>query len=187
MFVGCVLKHKKLSENRKQKAYKHMSLFTPDSGLLFWMILSFGVVFVVLAKWGFPVITRMVDDRKRYIDQSLEAAREANVKLEGIKAESEALLAEAREEQRRILKEATDTRDRIVGEARQQAQAEGARLLDEARTQIQHEKEVALRDIRRQTADLAVEVAEKIMRKQLADERQQMHLVERLLDEVERN
>lgn len=151
------------------------------------MILSFGVVFVVLAKWGFPVITRMVDDRKRYIDQSLEAAREANAKLEGIKAESEALLAEAREEQRRILKEATDTRDRIVGEARQQAQAEGVRLLDEARTQIQHEKEAALRDIRRQTAELAVEVAEKIMRKQLADERQQMHLVERLLDEVERN
>ena len=155
-----------------------MSLFTPDSGVLFWMILSFGVVFVVLAKWGFPVITRMVDDRKRYIDQSLEAAREANVKLEGIKAESEALVAEARNEQRRILKEAADTRDRIVGEARQQAQAEGARLLAEARTQIQH---------RRQTAELAVEVAEKIMRKQLADERQQMHLVERLLDEVERN
>lgn len=164
-----------------------MSLFTPDAGLLFWMLLSFGVVFVVLAKWGFPVITRMVDDRKRYIDQSLEAAREANAKLEGIKAESEALVAEAREEQRRILKEATDTRDRIVGEARQQAQAEGARLLAEARTQIQHEKEAALRDIRRQTAELAVEVAEKVMRKQLADERQQMHLIERLLDEVEKN
>ena len=70
-----------------------MSLFTPDVGLIFWMLLSFGIVFFVLAKWGFPVITRMVDDRKRFIDQSLEAAREANAKLEGIKAEGEALLA----------------------------------------------------------------------------------------------
>ena len=57
-----------------------MSLFTPDVGLIFWMLLSFGIVFFVLAKWGFPVITRMVDDRKRFIDQSLEAAREANAK-----------------------------------------------------------------------------------------------------------
>ena len=69
-----------------------MSLFTPDVGLIFWMLLSFGIVFFVLAKWGFPVITRMVDDRKRFIDQSLEAAREANAKLEGIKAEGEALV-----------------------------------------------------------------------------------------------
>ena len=87
-----------------------MELFTPDAGLLFWMLLSFGVVFFVLAKWGFPVITRMVDDRKRFIDQSLEAAREANAKLEGIKAESEALLAQAREEQRRLNAELRATR-----------------------------------------------------------------------------
>lgn len=164
-----------------------MELFTPDAGLLFWMLLSFGIVFFVLAKWGFPVITRMVDDRKRFIDQSLEAAREANAKLEGIKAESETLLAQAREEQIAILKDAADTRDRIIDEAREKARAEGLRLLDEARLQIQHEKENAIRDIRRQTAGLAVEVAEKIMRTRLTTERQQMDLVERLLDEVEKN
>ena len=164
-----------------------MSLFTPDVGLIFWMLLSFGIVFFVLAKWGFPVITRMVDDRKRFIDQSLEAAREANAKLEGIKAEGEALLAQAREEQRLILKDATNTRDRIIEEAREKARTEGALMLEEARQQIQHEKEMAIRDIRRQTAELAVEVAEKIMRTNLASERQQMDLVERLLDEVEKN
>ena len=164
-----------------------MSLFTPDVGLIFWMLLSFGIVFFVLAKWGFPVITRMVDDRKRFIDQSLEAAREANAKLEGITAEGEALLAQAREEQRLILKDATNTRDRIIEEAREKARTEGALMLEEARQQIQHEKEMAIRDIRRQTAELAVEVAEKIMRTNLASERQQMDLVERLLDEVEKN
>jgi len=164
-----------------------MDLFTPDVGLLFWMLLSFGVVFFVLAKWGFPVITRMVDDRKRFIDQSLEAARKANAKLEGIKAESEALLAQAREDQRLILKDAANTRDRIIEEAREKARTEGALMLEEARQQIQHEKENAIRDIHRQTAEMAVEVAEKIIRTNLTTVRQQMDLVERLLDEVEKN
>lgn len=162
-----------------------MSLFTPDAGLLFWMLISFGIVFFVLAKFGFPAITRMVDDRKRFIDESLNAAREANEKLEGIKAESEALLAQAREEQRLILKEAADTRERMIEESRQQARVEGQRILEETRLQIQHEKEQAIREIRRQTAELAVEVAEKIMRKNLAGERQQLDMIERLLDEVQ--
>ena len=76
-----------------------MSLLTPDSGLLFWMVIVFGIVFVILAKYGFPVITRMVDERKQYIDKSLLAAREANEQLANIKADSEMILAKAHEEQ----------------------------------------------------------------------------------------
>ncbi|MBR5802809.1 MAG: F0F1 ATP synthase subunit B [Bacteroidaceae bacterium] len=159
-----------------------MELFTPDAGLLFWMVLSFGVVFLVLAKWGFPVITRMVDDRKRFIDQSLDAAREANEKLTDIKKQSETILAQAREEQAKILKEAADTRALLIEEARAEARTEGARLLSEARVQIQQEKEAALRDIRQQTAQIAIEVAEKIMRKSLTDERQHMELIERMVE-----
>ena len=163
-----------------------MDLFTPDAGLLFWMLLSFGVVFFVLAKWGFPVITRMVDDRKRYIDESLEAAREANEKLAHIKTESETILKEAREEQAKILKEATLTRDRIIEEAREKARLEGQRLLEETRIQLNNEKEAAMRDIRRQTAEIAIGVAEKIMRNNLTTDRQHMDLVERLVEEVEK-
>ena len=162
-----------------------MELFTPDAGLLFWMVLSFGVVFLVLAKWGFPVITRMVDDRKRFIDQSLEAAREANEKLIDIKKKSESILAQAREEQAKILQEASDTRALLIEEARAEARNEGARLLSEARAQIQHEKESALREIRQQTAKLAIEVAEKVMRKSLIDERQHMELIERMVESGE--
>lgn len=163
-----------------------MDLFTPDAGLFFWMLLSFGVVFFVLAKWGFPVITRMVDDRKRYIDESLEAAREANEKLAHIKNESEAILKEAREEQAKILKEATLTRDRIIEEAREKARLEGQRLFEETRIQLNNEKEAAMRDIRRQTAEIAIGVAEKIMRNNLTTVRQHMDLVERLVEEVEK-
>ena len=75
-----------------------MSLLIPDSGLLFWMLLSFGIVFLVLAKYGFPVITNMVEGRKQYIDQSLAVAREANAQLSRLKEEGEALIASANQE-----------------------------------------------------------------------------------------
>ena len=91
-----------------------MSLLLPDSGLLFWMFLSFGIVFVILAKYGFPVIIKMVEGRKTYIDQSLEVAREANAQLSKLKEEGDALVAAANKEQGRILREAMEERDKIV-------------------------------------------------------------------------
>ena len=90
-----------------------MSLLLPDSGLLFWMLLSFGVVFVVLAKYGFPVITKMVEGRRTYIDQSLEVAKEANAQLQRLKAESEALVAAANKEQGRCLLYTSDAADEL--------------------------------------------------------------------------
>ena len=104
-----------------------------------------------------------------------------------IKSESEAILKQAREEQARILNEATLTRNQLIEEAREKARAEGVRLMEEARIQLEAQKETALREIRQQTAELAIEVAEKIMRTNLTTERQQMDLIERLLDEVEKN
>ena len=157
-----------------------MSLLTPDSGLLFWMVIVFGIVFVILAKYGFPVITRMVDERKQYIDKSLLAAREANEQLANIKADSEMILAKAHEEQARILNEAVATRERILKEAKTQAQVEGQKLLDEAKKQIQAEKDSAISDIRRQVAVLSVDIAEK----NLDDEKEQMEMIDRLLDEL---
>ena len=102
-----------------------MGLLTPDPGTLFWMVIIFGIVFFILAKYAFPVITGMVDKRKQYIDSSLEAARQANEQLQQVKAESEALLARAHEEQTAILKEASATRDRIIAEARERAPKRG--------------------------------------------------------------
>ena len=120
-----------------------MGLLTPDPGTLFWMVIIFGIVFFILAKYAFPVITGMVDKRKQYIDSSLEAARQANEQLQQVKAESEALLARAHEEQTAILKEASATRDRIIAEARERARTEARKALDETRHQIAAEKESA--------------------------------------------
>lgn len=161
-----------------------MGLLTPDPGLMFWMIIVFGVVFFVLAKYGFPVIIGMVEDRKAYIDDSLKAAREANEQLANVKAEGEKVLAQAREEQARILNEASATRDRIIKDAQERAMLEGQHLMDEMKKQIETEKESAIRDIRRQVAVLSVDIAEKIMRSKLADEKEQMELIDRMLDEM---
>ncbi|MGI6243053.1 MAG: F0F1 ATP synthase subunit B [Prevotella sp.] len=160
------------------------SILTPDLGLLFWMLLAFLVVFGVLAKFGFPAITHMVEDRKKYIDESLRKAHEASERLENIKQEGESMLQEAREKQALLLKEATDTRDAIVEKAQEKAKEEGARLLSEAKAQIEAEKQNAIRDIRSQVAELSVKIAEKIVKQQLSSDDKQMDLIDKLLDEV---
>ena len=161
-----------------------MGLLLPDTGLLFWMVLAFGIVFGVLAKYGFPVITQMVEERKTYIDDSLKAAHEANTALAEIKVSSEKILAEAREQQVNILNEAATTRDKIIAEAKKEAQLQGKLQLDEARAQIQAEKEEAIRQVRREIASLSVDIAGKVVRQQLSKEKEQMDMIDRLLDEV---
>ncbi len=161
-----------------------MDLLIPDSGLLFWMTLVFVIVFLILWKWGFPAIVKMVNDRKEYIDESLRKAHEANEKLANIQKESESILQEAREKQSLILKEAAETRDAIVEKAQQKAKDEGTRLVNEAKAQIEAEKQNAIRDIRTQVAELSVQIAEKVIRKNLSSDNKQMDLIDKLLDEV---
>ena len=161
-----------------------MDLLIPDSGLLFWMTLVFIIVFVILAKFGFPAIIGMVIARKAFIDDSLKKAHEANEKLANIQKEGESILQEAREKQAALLKEAADTRDAIVEKAQDKAREEGARLLSDAKAQIETEKQNAIREIRGQVAELSVHIAEKVLKAKLSDDKAQMDMINRLLDEV---
>ena len=161
-----------------------MGLLQPESGLLFWMLLSFMVVFVVLAKFGFPVITRMVEERRVYVEQSLEAAKQAKAQLDNIKSESEALLQQAREDQMKILNEANATRERIISKAREEADVEAQRQLDEAKRQIRLEKEAAVREVRSEVALLSVGIAERVLRSKLEQTPEQTAMIYRLIDEI---
>lgn len=163
------------------------SILTPDFGLLFWMLLAFLIVFCLVAKIGFPIITKMVEERKKYIDESLKKAHEANEKLTGINKESERILNEARIQQAEILNQAKATGDSIIKEAREKAQAESAKIILDAKAQIAAEKENALRDIRQTVADLSIMIAEKVVRQKLADNNEQQKLIEKMLDEVCKN
>ena len=160
------------------------SILTPDPGLLVWMLAAFLVVFFVLAKFGFPAITNMVEKRKNFIDESLRKAHEASVRLENIKQESESILQEARDKQAAILKEAAATRDSIVETAQAKAREESARIISEAKAEIESQKQAAISEIRGEVARLSVEVSEKVLRQKLGTDEAQMDYIERMLDEV---
>lgn len=161
-----------------------MSLITPDFGLFFWMAIVFIIVLAILWKWGFPTIVNMVNSRKEFIDDSLRKAHEANERLANIQKEGEAMLQNAREKQAQILKDAAETRDEIVVKAQEKATNEGSRLLNEAKAEIEVEKQNAIRDIRTQVAEISVQVAEKIVREKLSSDESQMELINKLLNDI---
>ncbi len=161
-----------------------MDLLIPSTGLLFWMTIVFLIVLAVLWKWGFPTITKMVKERKDYIDDSLRKAHEANEKLANIQKEGESILQEAREKQAVVLKEATATRDAIIAKAESQAKDRSAQLINDAKAEIEQEKQQAIREIRGQVVELSVKIAEKIVKQQLATDDKQMELINKILDEV---
>lgn len=146
----------------------------------------FGIVFFLLAKFGFPIITDMVDKRSAKIARSLKDADEIEARMAAWKVEQAQMLEQARREQSAMLKEATETKARIIAEAKVQAHEEADRILAQAKTQIEAEKESALRDVRREVALLSVEVAEKVLRQELSDRNQQRALAETLVDEAEK-
>lgn len=161
-----------------------MSLLTPDSGLLFWMLISFGIVVFVLAKFGFPIILKMVEERTNFIEESLLKAEKARTELDGVKAEAELILEKARNEHQQIMNEASQLREALIQEAKIKAIGEADKIIENARLQIQSEKEVAIRDIRKQVAGLSVDIAEKVLRNKLDKKEEQLGMIQRLIDEM---
>ena len=162
-----------------------MGLLQPEAGVLFWMTLAFAVVFIVLARYGFPVIVRAIEERKAYIDRSLEEARAAERKLRELDAEGQAVRAAAERERGRILREAAETRDALLAEARRKADEEGARIVAAAREKAEGQREAILQDARHQVALLSIAITEKMLRERLDDEASQTRLAEKMLDEME--
>ena len=162
-----------------------MSLITPDFGLLVWMTLIFAIVFFILAKFGFPAITSMVDKRSARIEEALKKADEAQKRLSSLAQEHDALIEKTKLEQSRMLKEASQAGERIIASAKQQAQEEAAKIMEHAKMEIQAERESAMRDICSQVSMLSLDVAEKVIRKSLEKDEEQVSLVERLIKETE--
>ena len=163
-----------------------MNLITPDTGLLFWMVVIFGLVFLLLWKFGFPIITEMVDKRNHTIEKSLKDAKEVEAQMSAMLEEHAQMLEDARKEQAQILREAADTRSKLIADAKEQAREEAAKILADARSEIAAEKEAALRDVRKEVAVLSVSIAEKILRKELADDGEQKEYIDRMVDETVR-
>ena len=161
-----------------------MNPLIPDPGLLFWMVLSFGVVFFLLAKFGFPVIVKAINERKEFIEMSLLSAKQANERLASIQAESEKLLADAKAQQKDIISSAMQEKQRIVQAAQDEAQESANQLIEEARQSIQAEKEKALQDVRNEVATLALDIAEKVIGERMKDDATQRKTIEQLIDKL---
>ncbi len=160
-----------------------MSLLTPDIGLLFWMALSFGIVFFILAKYGFPVIMKAVDKRTGYINESLEAAEKAEEKLANIQQQADSILRQAQEERAKILNDTRDLRNRILNEAKEEAEKEKQLQMAKATSEIEKLKRKALGEVRNEIAGISIRIAEKVVGEEMKIEEKQQKLIDHLLDE----
>lgn len=162
-----------------------MGLLQPDSGLVFWVSLAFLTVLFVLAKWGFPVIIRSLEERKLRIDSSLENAAEVERRLSQVKSEVEQLRLEAQTQSREIVHQANALRDEILSKAKQSAEQEARRIISEAKQEAQLEREAILADARSEVALLAASLTERILREELKSQPTRLDVAMRLLSEVE--
>jgi F-type H+-transporting ATPase subunit b len=164
-----------------------MELVKPEFGLVFWMTVSFLIVVFILRKFAWGPILSSLKERETSIEDALNAAKKAKDEVANMKAENEQLLKQARNERDMMLKEARDTKDAIVNEARAKAQTEADRMIAAARESIQNEKMAAITELKNQVATLSIEIAEKVIRQQLASDEKQKALVNDLLKDVKLN
>lgn len=162
-----------------------MSLFTPEFGLAFWMLVVFLLLFGILAKFAWPSIMRSMDERAAYIDKGVEYARDAEAEREKAKADVQALLAEARQQQMEVLQQTERLKREIIVKAQETATEEAKRISEAAQVAVEQARREAELQLRRQVASLSLQIAEKVMRKELSSDKAQAEIVEKLLDELE--
>lgn len=162
-----------------------MELFTPDFGLIFWMFIAFGILFLILWKCAWPVILKSVDSRADLIDKGVEYAQEAKERLDGAQREADDMLREARRRQADELREADRMKAQIIEEARSAAQAEAQKVMDAAKVSIEQSRREAEKNIRDQVSQVALDIANRITRDQMKDTQAQKRLVNSILDEIE--
>ncbi len=163
-----------------------MELFMPDFGLIFWMFVAFAVLLFVVLKWGWPMILKGIESRADLIDKGVEYAQNAKEQLEHAREESEKYMAEARAKQADMLREADKMKTKIIEEARAAAQIEAQKVMDAAKVSIEQERKEAQMQFRNEVSSFALDIAAKVVRNQLKDEKAQTKLVNTLLDEMEK-
>jgi len=164
-----------------------MELVTPAIGLVFWTTVTFLILLVLLRKYAWKPILNMVKEREASIEEALSAADKAREEMARLQADNDRILKEARQERDTILKEARDMKENIIGEAKERASKDADTIVAQAREQIQNEKMAVLTDLRNQVAEMAIEIAEKVLQKELEDKDKQAQLVAEQLNDFKLN
>jgi F-type H+-transporting ATPase subunit b len=164
-----------------------MELLTPGTGLIIWQLIIFVALVFLLSKLAWKPIINSLKEREGSIQSALDTAERARAEMSQLKSDNEKLLKEAREERDKMLKEARDIANRLKDEAQTDAKKSAEKILAEARAAINVEKEAAMRDVRAQVALFSLEVAEKLMKKNLASDKEQKTLVEGYIKDLKLN
>ncbi len=160
-----------------------MDLITPQVGLLFWTVLVFAILVFLLAKFAWKPILNMVEERTKNIEDALNSAENAKKEMAGLKAENEQIMKEARAERDKIVKEAREMKDKIIEESKETAKAEADKIMVQARKLIEDEKRATMNELKDQVATLSVEIAEKILMRELSDKKAQSELINDILNQ----
>lgn len=164
-----------------------MELVQPAFGLIFWMFISFGIIFFILKKYAWGPILRMLKEREDGIQTALDAAKKAKEEMAALKSGNERILIEARAERDALIKEAREIKEAIIHEAKAKAAKEVEKLMAAARENINAEKMAAITELKNQVAVLSMEIAEKILKEELSTQDKQKTLIKALLQDVNLN
>ena len=162
-----------------------MELFTPEFGLVFWMFIAFGCLYFILAKYAWPFIIKSMEERADLIDKGVAYAQEAKSRLDNARAEADKVIAEARQQQAEILREAAKLRNQMVENAKGEAAAEAKKVSDAALVSIEQARKESEKQLRQEVSEIALQIAEKVLRKNVSNDQAQRELVDQYLSEVQ--
>lgn len=164
-----------------------MELITPSFGLVFWMLIGFGILFFILAKFAWPVVLNAINAREKRINDQLEAAEKVRQEMSHLKAEHQTLLVQAKEERDKILADARKISEKLYEDAKEKANKESQAIIEEAKKNIHFEEMKAMTAIKNEIANMSIEIAEKVLRNELADKAKQEELVNNLVNDINLN
>lgn len=164
-----------------------MELITPSTGLLFWMLVGFGILFFILAKFAWPIVMNAINSREEKIESQLAEAERVRNDMKNLKSEHQALLVQAKEERDQILADARKIREKLYEETKETANREAQAIIAEAKNAIHYEKMKAMTDIKNEIANMSIEIAEKILRQELSEKDKQEELVNNLMKDINLN
>lgn len=164
-----------------------MDLVTPGIGLIFWQVVTFLVLLIILKKYAWKPVLNAIKAREERIKGALESAEEAKLEMKQLKADNEIIIKEAKDERNKLLQEARDLKTHMIEEAKTQAGDEAKKIIEGAKLKIESEKDAAISEIKELVATLSVEIAEKILKKELDDKKDQQDLIKSSLEDLKLN
>ncbi|MEE4257806.1 MAG: F0F1 ATP synthase subunit B [Bacteroidales bacterium] len=164
-----------------------MEIVSPGIGLIIWMTISFAALIFILRRYAWKPILKSLHERESTIDEALNQANKAREEMKTLKAGNEKLLKEAQEERNVMLRDARKVKDAIIEEAKTKANEEANNIVENAKERIENEKMAAMTDLKNQIASISIEVAEKILERELAAENKQEDFIKSLIDKTKLN